>query len=78
MLDEPFQGLDTNNIQKMKDLFDAIAAQTRCAMIFVSHFQNEIPSSFNLELRLKNGQVEFLGKRDLANWSRTMVKDTNS
>lgn len=67
LLDEPFQGLDTNNIQKMKDLFDAIAAQTRCAMIFVSHFEHEIPSSFNLELRLKNGQVEFLGKRDLAN-----------
>ena len=67
MLDEPFQGLDTYNIQKMKDLFDAIATQTRCAMIFVSHFEHEIPSSFNLELRLKNGQVEFLGKRDLAN-----------
>ncbi|HPR61333.1 MAG TPA: ATP-binding cassette domain-containing protein, partial [Prolixibacteraceae bacterium] len=67
MLDEPFQGLDINNIQKLKSLFDVIAAQTSCAMIFVSHFEHEIPSSFNLELRLKNGQVEFLGIRDLAN-----------
>lgn len=63
ILDEPFQGLDTQNIQKMKDLLNYIAEYTNSSMIFVSHFENEIPQSFNLELRLEHGEIAFSGIR---------------
>lgn len=59
LLDEPFQGLDPVNIQIMKNLLNAIARQTTCAMIFVSHFEDEIPEAFNLELRLNKGEIVF-------------------
>jgi len=63
ILDEPFQGLDPENIQRMKMLLNTIAENTNCAMIFVSHFEGEIPEAFNLELKLNNGEIEFIGKR---------------
>lgn len=64
LLDEPFQGLDPNNIERMKMLLNTIAENTNCAMIFVSHFEDEIPEAFNLELKLNNGEMEFIGKRN--------------
>ena len=63
LLDEPFQGLDSINIQIMKNLLNAIARQTSCAMIFVSHFDDEIPEAFNFELRLNKGEMVFSGER---------------
>lgn len=63
LLDEPFQGLDPENIQSMKNLLNAIARQTLCAMIFVTHFEEEIPETFDQELRLNNGEVVFYRKR---------------
>jgi molybdate transport system ATP-binding protein len=64
LLDEPFQGLDQVNIQKMKNLLNTIARQTSCAIIFVSHFENEIPDAFDMEIRLLNGEVTFYGLRN--------------
>jgi molybdate transport system ATP-binding protein len=63
ILDEPFQGLDQENIQRMKNLLNAIAQNTNCAMIFVSHFEDEIPEAFKLELKLNKGKIELIGKR---------------
>jgi molybdate transport system ATP-binding protein len=63
LLDEPFQGLDPLNIQKMKNLLNSLAAQTPCAMVFVTHFEDEIPGAFDYELRLHEGIVVFCGKR---------------
>lgn len=65
ILDEPFQGLDQNNISRMKKLLDLLAKNTNCTMIFVTHFEDEIPDSFQLELKLKNGEIEFCGNRNL-------------
>lgn len=64
ILDEPFQGLDPLNIQRMKNLLNAIAHHSNTALIFVSHFEDEIPEAFNLELKLNKGQIEFIGKRN--------------
>jgi molybdate transport system ATP-binding protein len=63
ILDEPFQGLDNRNIKILKTLLNSIARQTNCTMIFVSHYSDEIPESFNLELHLNKGNVEYIGKR---------------
>ena len=63
ILDEPFQGLDKSNIQKMKDLITAVIEKTNCAMIFVSHFESEIPDGFDLEITLDNGEVKYSGAR---------------
>lgn len=59
LLDEPFQGLDAQNIVNLQYLLQLIAQKTNCAMVFVTHFKNEIPAAFNLELRLKAGEIEF-------------------
>jgi molybdate transport system ATP-binding protein len=63
ILDEPFQGLDPENIQRMKLLLNQVAENTNCAMVFVSHFKNEIPVAFNLELKLNKGEMEYCGVR---------------
>jgi molybdate transport system ATP-binding protein len=63
LLDEPFQGLDYKNITKIQNLLNLIAQQTNCAMIFVTHFRNEIPKSFMLELMLNDGVIDFIGAR---------------
>lgn len=63
ILDEPFQGLDPQNIRIMKNLLNGIANNTNCTMIFVSHFEDEIPDAFNLELKLNNGEMEYIGSK---------------
>lgn len=64
LLDEPFQGLDPVNIEKLKQLLNLLATNTNVAMIFVSHFEDEIPTSFNLEMRLNDGKIELKGPRN--------------
>ncbi|HPS12224.1 MAG TPA: ATP-binding cassette domain-containing protein [Prolixibacteraceae bacterium] len=75
LLDEPFQGLDYQNISKMKTLFNQIATQTNCAMVFVTHFRNEIPESFTLELKLKDGEMETM--KNLQNESLSLKSSGN-
>jgi molybdate transport system ATP-binding protein len=62
LLDEPFQGLDSRNVFKIQDLLNIIALQTNCAMVFITHFTNEIPESFSLELKLQNGEIVNIGE----------------
>ncbi len=57
ILDEPFQGLDAAHIRLLKDLLNRIAAESNCAMIFVTHIPREIPECFTLHLKLKEGLV---------------------
>jgi molybdate transport system ATP-binding protein len=57
ILDEPFQGLDAVHIQMLKNLLNRIAADSNCAMIFVTHITDELPECFNLHLKLKDGSV---------------------
>lgn len=57
ILDEPFQGLDAAHIRLLKNLLNHIAAESNCAMIFVTHIPEELPECFTLHLELKEGIV---------------------
>lgn len=57
LLDEPFQGLDQDNIQKITHLLRLISNKTNCSMILTTHFRNEIPDFFNKEIHLTNGRL---------------------
>ena len=51
LLDEPFQGLDGANISKCKILLNHLLDK-RHTLIFISHFESEIPKIVNKELDL--------------------------
>jgi molybdate transport system ATP-binding protein len=55
ILDEPFQGLDKSHVRLLKDLINRIAAESNCAMIFVTHLSEELPECFLFHLKLKDG-----------------------
>jgi molybdate transport system ATP-binding protein len=57
ILDEPFQGLDTAHIKLLKNLLNKLAAESNCAMIFVTHIPEELPECFTLHLKLKEGKI---------------------
>ena len=57
ILDEPFQGLDTAHIDLLKSLLNRIAAESNCAMIFVTHIPEELPGCFTKHLKLIEGRV---------------------
>jgi molybdate transport system ATP-binding protein len=57
ILDEPFQGLDESHILLLKNLLNRIAAESNCAMVFVTHIPEELPECFSLHLKLKGGRV---------------------
>lgn len=63
LLDEPFQGFDSRNVEKATKLLEQISKTSNCAMIFISHEQEDIPKFFDLEISLQNGEVSFLGNR---------------
>jgi molybdate transport system ATP-binding protein len=53
ILDEPCQGLDPVNRRKMLKLVDRIGAGTGTRIIYVSHYDQEMPSCINRVLRLE-------------------------
>ncbi len=53
LLDEPFQGLDQMNIRKSKALIDTILKENH-TMVFITHFDHEIPSCVNKRIILSN------------------------
>jgi len=57
ILDEPFQGLDASHVRLLKDLLNRIAAESNCAMVFVTHIPEELPECFTHHLKLKEGAV---------------------
>ena len=57
ILDEPFQGLDSAHVRLLKNLFNRIAEESDCAMIFVTHIPEELPECFTLHLRLNKGII---------------------
>lgn len=52
LLDEPFQGFDQINMARSKHLLNNIVAADQ-SLIFISHFESEVPESVNLELNLE-------------------------
>ena len=59
ILDEPFQGLDFAHVRLLKNLLNRIAAESSCAMIFVTHIHEELPECFTLHLKLKEGKIVY-------------------
>lgn len=56
VLDEPFQGLDAERIAKLKDWLDNRLHADR-TLIFVTHYEGELPTCVTRVLRLKDGRV---------------------
>lgn len=44
ILDEPCQGLDENQIQHVKDLLDYMSNQYEFTLLYVSHYESDVPS----------------------------------
>jgi molybdate transport system ATP-binding protein len=61
ILDEPCQGLDYNQMVFFRELLNEISILLEKTLIFVTHYEDEIPSCVNKRLRLDNGKVIYNG-----------------
>ncbi|MEQ8555261.1 MAG: ATP-binding cassette domain-containing protein [Cyclobacteriaceae bacterium] len=57
ILDEPCQGLDLEQQRFFKELVEIICKRSDITIIYVSHFQEEIPDSLTHQLALEGGEV---------------------
>jgi molybdate transport system ATP-binding protein len=57
IFDEPCQGMDTHQQQHFKNLTDTICALSNVTLIYVTHYQHEIPESVDKVLKLEKGMV---------------------
>jgi molybdate transport system ATP-binding protein len=55
LLDEPGQGLDATQLAHFRDVLDSLCAVSPVALIYVSHYPTELPSSVTRALRLHQG-----------------------
>jgi molybdate transport system ATP-binding protein len=59
ILDEPCQGLDKNKMSYFRDLVNEICLTLDKTLIYVSHYEDEIPKCVTKVLRLEHGKVVF-------------------
>ena len=57
VLDEPCQGLDANNRDRVLQAIDWVGNRASASMIYVTHRADELPQSITHVLRLAEGQV---------------------
>jgi molybdate transport system ATP-binding protein len=57
IFDEPCQGLDDHQQQHFKHVVDAVCRLSNVTLIYVTHFQHEIPESVDKVLKLDKGKV---------------------
>lgn len=57
IFDEPCQGMDEHQLQHFKMITDTICRLSPVTLIYVTHYQHEIPDSVNKVLRLNKGEV---------------------
>jgi molybdate transport system ATP-binding protein len=57
IFDEPCQGMDTHQQQHFKNLVDTICGLSKVTLIYVTHYQHEIPESVDKVLKLEKGVV---------------------
>jgi molybdate transport system ATP-binding protein len=57
IFDEPCQGLDDHQQQHFKAVINAICELSPVTLIYVTHYQHEIPDSVDKVLRLDKGEV---------------------
>ena len=56
VLDEPCQGLDEEHLQQFIQLIDIICSQSDTTLIYVSHYNNEIPTCITKKMELHQGK----------------------
>ena len=59
ILDEPCLGLDNSQLEQFRYLIDDICLISNMSLIYVSHYQHEMPECITHSLRLENGRVVF-------------------
>ncbi len=57
IFDEPCQGMDSHQQQHFKMIVDAICELSKVTLIYVTHYQHEIPNCVDKFLLLDNGKV---------------------
>jgi molybdate transport system ATP-binding protein len=57
IFDEPCQGMDSHQQQHFKNLVDTICGLSKVTLIYVTHYQHEIPESVDKVLKLEKGCV---------------------
>lgn len=57
ILDEPCLGLDVERQEQFKNLIDTICKMSDLTLIYVSHYQEEMPVSITHSLKLEQGRV---------------------
>lgn len=57
ILDEPGQGLDDEQQQNFKQAIDAICATAPVGVVYVTHYQHELPDCIEQHLQLNKGMV---------------------
>jgi len=57
ILDEPCQGLDTYQTAFVKEIIDQFCSSNNTTLIFVSHYEADIPSCLNNYIKLENGCI---------------------
>lgn len=63
ILDEPCQGLDEAHRRIFIELLDQLCAATRLSLIYVTHYQDELPKAINHHLILEQGKIaQAIGK----------------
>jgi molybdate transport system ATP-binding protein len=57
ILDEPCQGLDYNHMVYFRELVNEIVIELNKTLIYVTHYEEEIPSCVNKRINLFKGKV---------------------
>lgn len=65
LLDEPCQGLERQQKLALKKLIDEICIRSKITLIYVTHYQEEIPSQVNKLANLENGKIIYKGEFDV-------------
>ena len=52
ILDEPCQGLDEEQIQRVKEILNYICSNSQTTLIYVSHYASDIPACINQHMKL--------------------------
>jgi molybdate transport system ATP-binding protein len=66
VLDEPCQGLDDHQTKQFLQLIDEVCSRSATTLIFVSHYEDEIPACITKKLELQQGkQINLYTERAL-------------
>ena len=66
ILDEPCQGMDNEQTQYFNQVIDDLASQ-RQSLIYVGHFESQLPKKLSHKLVLENGKVKINSQIELIN-----------